>query len=145
MKHWKHHSAFNLISFVYAIFIPQKCLYLVRDNGALSFIVSNGEKKIIDKKEMSYVRISNETSHHLRCVSVCVRMWKLFDYGYLQWTTTSMMMTYVNALKSKCVFGGRPGSRTITKNTTRKFRTAIYKHLHSPILSRSLALYTSSN
>lgn len=31
--------------------------------------------------------------------------------------------TYVNALKSKCVFGGRPGSSTITRNTTRKFRT----------------------
>lgn len=90
---------------------------------------------------MSYVRILNETPHHLRCVSVCVRMWKPFEFGNLQWTTTMLMMTYVNALKSKCVFGGRPGRRTIMKNTTRKFRTARYKHLHSPILSRSLALY----
>lgn len=33
------------------------------------------------------------------------------------------LATYMNALKSKCVLGGRPGNETTKKKTIRKFLT----------------------
>lgn len=133
---------FDKLTFDVVIIRRKKSLFLVSDYGELLSIGLNGWtttkksiKIIVEKKELGYVRIRNEISHLCGCMCVrateCESDTKFGRY----WKMIMVMLTYVNAWKSKCVFGGRPGNRTIMKNTTRKFRTERYNNLHSPILS----------
>lgn len=42
--------------------------------------------------------------------------------------------TYLNDVNPKSVLGGRPGSKTMVKNTIKKLRTDRYKNFNNPIV-----------
>ena len=59
-----------------------------------------------------------------------------FDiFGHLKANGETNESTYVNAVRSKCVFGGKPGSKTTRKKTMSKLRIARKKHLQHPMMT----------